>query len=174
MMKNYIFKPFNSESKTIIELAFINGHYDLIVDKLALPISTDKKLFDTDDNITSIEIINLTSGQVESNTQFSLNASLNVYFNIKPSLIRDEDTEMADLSFRQVDYASISLYNTVDEEITGDVTYMGKRKYVHDYIHDDVQPVSCDFVPDNINSNILYIVSLQPSRRMNNCKGTRP
>ena len=33
MVKNYIFKPLSSESKTIIELAFINGHCDLIVDK---------------------------------------------------------------------------------------------------------------------------------------------
>ena len=76
-MKNYIFKPLNSESKTIIELAFINRHYDLIVDKLVLPVTTDEKLFDTDVNITSIKIIDLMSEQVESNTQFSLNASQN-------------------------------------------------------------------------------------------------
>ena len=174
MMKDFIFKPLNSESKTIIELAFINGHYDLIVDKLVLPVTTDKKLFDTNVNITSIKIIDLVSEPVESNTQFSLNASQNVSFNIKPSLIRDVDTEMANLSFRKVDYASISLYDTDDEEITGDVTYMGKIKSVHDYIHDVVQPVSCDFVPDNINSNILYIVPLQLSRKMNNFKETRP
>ena len=87
MVKNYIFKPLSSESKTIIELAFINGHYDLIVDKTELPVTTEKKLFDTDvplksvtnpvasnledsceeavgsndDNTASIEIIDLTS-----------------------------------------------------------------------------------------------------------------
>ena len=45
MVKNYIFKPLSSESKTIIELAFINGHYDLIVDKTELPVTTEKKAF---------------------------------------------------------------------------------------------------------------------------------
>ena len=33
IVKKYIFNPLSSESKTIIELAFINGHCDLIVDK---------------------------------------------------------------------------------------------------------------------------------------------
>ena len=47
-MKNYIFKALNSESKTIIELAFINGDYDLIVDKPAPSVTTENKLFDTD------------------------------------------------------------------------------------------------------------------------------
>ena len=40
---------------------------------------------------------------------------------------------MADLSLRQVEkYASISPYDTDSKELTGDITYMGKRKYVHD------------------------------------------
>ena len=97
-MKNYIFKPLNSEIKTIVELAFINGHYDLVVDKSALSITTEKKkLFDTDaplksvsnpvasnlkdscaktvgsndDNIASIEIIDLTFAQVKEIHNFS-------------------------------------------------------------------------------------------------------
>ena len=53
-MKNYIFKPRNSESKTITELAFINGHYDLIVDKSALSVTTEKKLLDTDVPLKSV------------------------------------------------------------------------------------------------------------------------
>ena len=53
-MKNYIFKPRNSESKTITELAFINGHYDLIVDKSALSVTTEKKLFHTDVPLKSV------------------------------------------------------------------------------------------------------------------------
>ena len=85
------------------------------------------------DDITSIEIIDLTSEQVESSTQFSLYTWENVYFNINPSSTCDVDTEMADLSFRQVEeYASISPYDTDDEKMTIDRIYMGKRNYVHD------------------------------------------
>ena len=41
---------------------------------------------------------------------------------------------MADLRSRQVEkYASISPYDTDDEEMTGDITYMKKRKYMDDY-----------------------------------------
>ena len=41
---------------------------------------------------------------------------------------------MADLRSRQVEkYASISPYDTDDEEMTGDTTYMKKRKYMDDY-----------------------------------------
>ena len=53
-MKNYLFKPLNSENKPIIELAFVIGHYVLIADKTALPVTKKKKqkqqqkLFDTD------------------------------------------------------------------------------------------------------------------------------
>ena len=43
---------------------------------------------------------------------------------------------------------------------------MGKRKYVHDYAFDDVQPITCDFVPDNINDITVYIVILQASEKM--------
>ena len=116
----------------------------------------------------------MTSEQVESNTQFLLNTRENVYFNINPSLTCDVDTVMGDLSSRQVEkYVSISPYDTDDEEMTGDITYKGKRKYVHDYVYDDVQPITCDFVPDGINGTTVYIVLLQASGKMNNCKGTR-
>ena len=94
----------------------------------------------------------MTSEQVESNTQFLLNTRENVYFNINSSPSWAVDTEMADLSSRQVEkYALISPYDTDDEEMTRDITYMGKRKYVHDYVYDDVQPITCDFVPDDVN-----------------------
>ena len=166
-----------------------------------LPVTTEKKLFDTDvplksvtypvasnledscaepvgsndDNIASIEIIDLTSEQVESNTQFSLNTSENVYFNIDPSSTCDVNTKMSNLSSREVEkYASISPYDTDGEEITGDITYVGKRKYVYDFVYDDVRPVTCGFVPDDINGTTLYIVPFQASGNMNNCKGTRP
>ena len=73
-----------------------------------------------DDNIASIEIIGLTFEQVENNTQFSLNTSENVYFNINPSSNCDVNTEMSDLSSRQVKkYALISPYDMNNEEITG-------------------------------------------------------
>lgn len=49
-----------------------------------------------------------------------------------------------------------------------DITYMGKRKYVHDYAFDDAQPITCDFVPDNINDITVYIVILQASEKMKN------
>ena len=42
-MKNYLFKPLNSENKPIIELAFVIGHYVLIADKTALPVTKKKK-----------------------------------------------------------------------------------------------------------------------------------
>ena len=45
VVKSYIFKPLDSESKTVIELAFINGHFDLVVDKAALPVTTERKPF---------------------------------------------------------------------------------------------------------------------------------
>ena len=114
--------------------------------------SCAKAVDSNDDNIASIEIIDLTSEQVESNTQFLLNTRENVYFNINSSPSWAVDTEMADLSSRQVEkYALISPYDTDDEEMTRDITYMGKRKYVHDYVYDDVQPITCDFVPDDVN-----------------------
>ena len=82
---------------------------------------------------------------------------------------------MADLSSRQVKkYASIPPYDTNDEKMTGDITYMGKRKYVHDYVYDVVQPVTYDFAPDDIDDTTVYIVPLQASGKMNNCKRTRP
>ena len=155
IVKNYIFKPLDRQSKTIMELAFIHWHYDLIVDKSALSVTTEEKFFDTDvplkpvsnpvasnlkdscakavgsnnDNIASIEIIDLTSDQVESNNQFSLNTWENVYFNIKPSSTCAVATGMADLSSRQGEkYDLISPYDMDDEEIAGDITYMRKRK----------------------------------------------
>ena len=54
MVKNYIFKPLSSESKTIIELEFINRHYDLNVYKTELPVTTEKKLFNTDVPLKSV------------------------------------------------------------------------------------------------------------------------
>ena len=54
-----------------------------------------------------------------------------------------------------------------------DITYMGKRKYVHDYAFDDVQPITCDFVPDNINDITVYIVILQASEKMKKCIGRK-
>ena len=119
IVKNYIFEPVNSESKTIRELAFINRHCDLIVNKRALSLTAGKNLFNTDsalksvsnpagsslnnswaevvgsnnDVIASIKIIDLRSRQIESNTQFSLNTSENIYFNIKPSSTFDVDTK---------------------------------------------------------------------------------
>ena len=128
-----------------------------------------------DERIASIEIIDLTSEQVESNTQFLLNTSENVYFNINPSSTSDANTEMSNLSSREVEkYASMSPYNTDSEEITGDTTYMEKRKYVHEFVYNDVQPITCDFVPDDINGTTVYIVFLQESGKINSCKGTRP
>ena len=44
-VKNYIFKSSIGDSKTIIELAFINGHYDLIVDKETLTLNTEEGKF---------------------------------------------------------------------------------------------------------------------------------
>ena len=82
---------------------------------------------------------------------------------------------MADLSSRHIEkYASISPYVTDDEKMTGDITYMGKRKYVHDYVYDVVQPVTYDFVPDDIDGTTVYIVPLQASGKVNNYKRTRP
>ena len=52
--------------------------------------------------------------------------------------------------------------------MTGDISYMGKRKHVHDYAYDDVQPITCDFVPYDINGTTVYIVPLQASGKMNN------
>ena len=51
---------------------------------------------------------------------------------------------------------------------------MGKRKSVHHYVYDDVQPITCVFVSDDINGTSVYIVSLQTSGKTNNFKGTRP
>ena len=51
---------------------------------------------------------------------------------------------------------------------------MGKRKSVHDYVYDDVQPITCVFVSDDINCTSVYIVSLQTSGKTNNFKGTIP
>ena len=65
MVKNYIFKPLSSESKTIIELVFINRHYDLIVYKTELPVTTEQKLFDTDVPLKSV------SNSVASNLEDS-------------------------------------------------------------------------------------------------------
>ena len=117
----------------------------------------------------------MTSEQVESTTQFLQNTKENVYFNTNPSATCDVDTEMTDLSSRQVEkYVSISPYDTDDEEMTRDITYMGKRKYVHDYVYDDVQTITCDFVPDDINGTTVYIVPDQAAGKMNNYKGARP
>ena len=71
-------------------------------------------------------------------------------------------------------YASISPYDTDDEEITVDITYIRKIKYVHDYVYDAVQPITCAFVPGDINGTTVYIAPLRASRKVNNCKGTRP
>ena len=104
-----------------------------------------------------------------------IKALLIPYAYLNPSSTCDVDTEMADLCSRQVKkYAFILPCDTDDEEIAGDITYMGKRKYVHDYVHDDVQPITCDFVHDDINGTTGYIVPRQASGKMNNCKGTRP
>ena len=82
---------------------------------------------------------------------------------------------MSNLSSREVEkYASMSPYNTDREEITGDTTYMGKRKYLHEFVYNDVQPITCDFVPDDINGTTVHIVFLQESGKINSCKGTRP
>ena len=125
--------------------------------------------------IVSIEISDLTFQQVESNTQFSLNTNENICFEINPSSTCDVDTEMGDLSYRQVEkYVSILPYDTDDEEITGDITYMRETKYVHDYVYEDVQPITCDFMSDNIKGTTMYIVPLHASEKMSNCKGTRP
>ena len=80
---------------------------------------------------------------------------------------------MADLSSRQVEKHALLLpYDMGNEEMTKDITYMWKRKYVHHYVYDDVQSITCDFVPDDINGTTVYIVPLQASGKMNNCKGT--
>ena len=50
---------------------------------------------------------------------------------------------------------------------------MGKRKYVYDYVFDDVQPITCDFVPDNINGITVYIVIHQASKKMKKFIGTK-
>ena len=85
------------------------------------------------DNIANIEIIDFRSEQVKSNTQFLLNTGENIFFNINYFSTRDVDTEMADLSSTQVEkYTLVSPYDTGYKEITGDLTYMGKKKYVHD------------------------------------------
>ena len=81
---------------------------------------------------------------------------------------------MADLSPRQVEKHALLLpYDMDNEEMTGDITYRRKRKYVHHYVYDDVQSITCDFVPDDINGTTVYIVPLQASAKMKNCKGTR-
>ena len=42
---------------------------------------------------------------------------------------------------------------------------------MRDFVYDDVQPITCDFVPDDINGTTVYVVPLQASEKMNNCKG---
>ena len=42
---------------------------------------------------------------------------------------------------------------------------------MRDFVYDDVQPIMCDFVPDDINGTTVYIVPLQASEKVNNCKG---
>ena len=59
-------------------------------------------------------------------------------------------------------------FHWIQGRMTGDISYMGKRKHVHDYVYDDVQPITCDFVPDDINGTTVYIVPLQASGKMNN------
>ena len=58
--------------------------------------------------------------------------------------------------------------------MTGDMTYVEKRKYVHDYVYDDSQLITCYFVRHNVNGITVYIAPFQPSENMNNCKGARP
>ena len=63
-------------------------------------------------------------------------------------------------------YALLLPYDTDEEEIARNITYMGKRKHMHDHNYDDVQPMTCDFVPDDIDGTPVYIVSLQVSGKM--------
>ena len=144
------------------------------------PVASDlkdscaKAVCSNDGNISSTEIIDFTSEQVGSNTQFLLSIRENIHFNINPSLTYGVDTEMADLSPRQVEKHALLLpYDMDNAEMTGDITYRRKRKYVHHYVYDDVQSITCDFVPDDINGTTVYIVPLQASAKMKNCKGTR-
>ena len=144
------------------------------------PVASDlkdscaKAVCSNDGNISSTEIIDFTSEQVGSNTQFLLSIRENIHFNINPSLTYGVDTEMADLSPRQVEKHALLLpYDMDNEEMTGDITYRRKRKYVHHYVYDDVQSITCDFVPDDINGTTVFIVPLQASAKMKNCKGTR-
>ena len=51
---------------------------------------------------------------------------------------------------------------------------MRGRKYVHDYAYEDVQPITCNFVSDDINSTTVYIVPSHASEKMNHCIRTRP
>ena len=82
IVKNYMPKPLNSESKTMIEFAFIKKHYNVIVDKIAFDVplksvsnlvannlkdSCGEPVGSSNDNVDSTEIIDLTSEQVERN-----------------------------------------------------------------------------------------------------------
>ena len=64
--------------------------------------------------------------------------------------------------------------DTSDEFEDVNVSYIGRRKYIHGLVFENMQVKKCDTVPLDIDDTVVYEVPIGSSGKLTHCKGLRP
>ena len=63
---------------------------------------------------------------------------------------------------------------TSDEFEDVNVSYIGRRKYIHGLVFENIQAIKCDSVLPDIDDTVVYEVPIGSSGKLTHCKGLRP
>ena len=64
--------------------------------------------------------------------------------------------------------------HTSDEFEDVNVSYTGRRKYIHGLVFENIQAIKCDSVPPDIDDTVVYEVPIGSSGKLTHCKGLIP
>ena len=184
-IKHHIFHPTHGDSSTLIEVSFVGGHYDLVVDKLQ-PYITASEIALDDCN----DVIAINGSPCKKTSQHAIKSEIKTEqrnscsFDVNFDLVQEDVIDLVHLDVAEnsnseiEDEETLSLCSSIEsDDAIGNiepVTYCGKRKYIRPDVFDNVEPVEADAVPGNIDGIVVYIVPLKRDGNLANCKGLRP
>ena len=173
---------------TYVEVSFVSGHYDLIVDRLNMKekgptketppeviLIDDSPVKQKPDGKRHDLKCEIKKEQTFSNQNFNESTIMEIRIEDRECSLSDsEELVNHEEAENSVNISVTSSDENLESpESTTTVTYRGKRKYIAPYIFEDVVPVKTKALPQDINDISTYTVPLSKDRTLKNCKWRR-
>ena len=95
----------------------------------------------------------------------------------------EEDLPEIPFASRNKTNSDITTSTTIIQDLSSDksdefedvnVSYIGRRKYIHGLVFENTQVIKCVSVPPDIDDTVVYEVPIGSSGKLTHCKGLRP